>query len=142
MCSGNGTGNECVSCLEGYIVYDDLCVVCMNGTDCPFNNSKEANCTENDHSHCGIRWKSCKKNTCEHYDPFLFASFCVVPVLVIVVIAALVAFFVMKRNRYGYFALDQDPFFFDTLNNLFLIEYLVPEIKTENTTLFIMDCVW
>jgi len=70
MCSGNGGDNNCVSCLEGYILYNGMCVKCLSMEVCPFNNTDKVYCVNDDDlTHCDVpNSVKCLNHVCvDHY---------------------------------------------------------------------------
>jgi len=55
MCSGDGADNNCETCVDGYVRYAGECVKCLSTEQCPFNNTNEIFCIDNnDLSHCNV----------------------------------------------------------------------------------------
>ena len=114
MCSNETDSDErCVTCIENYIVYDGICVECLSKEMCPFNNSKQANCTDDDHSHCGFFSTSCNNFNCQSIDSYiLIAIFVAIAVLLgIPSVILLTVFFTRRVSNRGYGKMNQDPFF-------------------------------
>jgi len=66
MCSEDGNGDSCVSCLKGNVLYVGRCVECLSYETCPFNNNNEIYCVnDSDLSHCLLPdAKSCSGHVC------------------------------------------------------------------------------
>ena len=107
LCSGDGDGDNCTTCLKGYMLFKGMCVNCSSDEDCPFNNSRNAECTDEDISQCNFMTLRCNKHQCEPVSVFLIVGAFVILVGLIVGIVFIVGTVMKNISHSGYDKLSQ-----------------------------------